>query len=95
MAAGEKTPAPAPVGIAVQPMLIEVPVLKQADLEALVVDIDAHIASGVRLRSRVRSVLRQVQAAMDRWALPPAPTTPKPRKTLSLVPDDPKLKQPK
>jgi len=94
MAASEKTPAPAPVGIAVQPMLIEVPVLKQADLEALVVDIDAHIASGVRLRSRVRAVLRQVQAAMDRWALP-APATPKPRKTLSLVPDDPKLKQPK
>jgi hypothetical protein len=59
------------ISVGVQPLLIEVPVLTEADLLSLMGAIDESHAANVRLRSKAREILRKAQAAMDRWSLPP------------------------
>lgn len=69
------------ISVGIQPLLIEVPVLSEADLLELVAAIDDSQAAHIRLRSKARAVLRKAQAAMDRWALPPEkPKEPPPLK---------------
>ncbi len=73
------TPAPLPipgsVGVTVKPLLIEVPILTEADLLELAADIQAEQLAHLRLRSTTRKILRKVRAALDRWSLPPKPPT--------------------
>ena len=77
----------------VQPLLIEVPVLDQTDLLELAAAIDDAQAAHVRLRSKTRTVMRKVQAALDRWSLPPNKDEPK-EPALRLVGKGSKNRQP-
>lgn len=59
------------ISVGIQPLLIQVPILTEADLLELQAAIEDEHAANLRLRSKTRAVLRKVQAALDRWSLPP------------------------
>jgi hypothetical protein len=80
----KKPPAPK-VSLGVEPLLIEVPVLTESDLDGLLGAIDEQHAANVRLRSKAREILRKAQAAKDRWSLPPAPALAPKEPVLRLV----------